>query len=211
MNLSACLPCARHSIDVMAERYTQTVEQVTGATVVALLSQAHVDPDIIVEAFFLDQRFGSNVTEGLADVIDLPVAARHEPQRAGGARLTPRRHPPLLRRLAYRMASLVEDCTDESNSECGGRNVVRLSAALREPLLFSLPGRFVPVRRAERRLAMATATRKPRTQGHARRPMTDVHAPPTEFLTFEDNAGDFYWTIIDGVASARLGATEAAK
>ena len=59
---------------VMAERYTQTVEQVTGATVVALLSQAHVDPDIIVEAFFLDQHFGSNVTEGLADVIDLPVA-----------------------------------------------------------------------------------------------------------------------------------------
>jgi uncharacterized protein YbcI len=58
---------------VMAERYTHAVEQVTGATVVALLSQAHVDPDIIVEAFFLDQRFGSNITEGLADVIDLPV------------------------------------------------------------------------------------------------------------------------------------------
>ena len=59
---------------VMAERYTDTVERVTGATVIALLSQAHVDPDIIVEAFFLDQRFGSHVTEGLADVIDLPVA-----------------------------------------------------------------------------------------------------------------------------------------
>ncbi|MGZ4250536.1 MAG: Na-translocating system protein MpsC family protein [Solirubrobacteraceae bacterium] len=59
---------------VMAERYTETVEQVTGATVVALLSQAHVDPDIIVEVFFLDRRFESNVTRGLADVIDLPVA-----------------------------------------------------------------------------------------------------------------------------------------
>ncbi len=56
---------------VMARRYTDTVEQVTGRTVVALLSQAHVDPDIIVEAFFLDRRFGSNVTEGLAEVIDL--------------------------------------------------------------------------------------------------------------------------------------------
>jgi uncharacterized protein YbcI len=59
---------------VMAGRYTQTVEQVTGRTVVALLSQAHVDPDIIVEAFFLDRRFGSNVTEGLAEVIELPEA-----------------------------------------------------------------------------------------------------------------------------------------
>ena len=59
---------------VMAGRYTHTVEQVTGRTVVALLSQAHVDPDIIVEAFFLDRRFGSHVTEGLAEVIDLPQA-----------------------------------------------------------------------------------------------------------------------------------------
>ncbi len=59
---------------VMAGRYTQTVEQVTGRTVVALLSQAHVDPHLIVEAFFLDGRFASSVTEGLADVIDLPEA-----------------------------------------------------------------------------------------------------------------------------------------
>jgi len=58
----------------MAGRSTHTVEQVTGRTVVALLSQAHVDPDIIVEAFFLDRRFGSKVTEGLAEVIDLPEA-----------------------------------------------------------------------------------------------------------------------------------------
>ncbi len=59
---------------VMAGRYTHTVEQVTGRTVVALLSQAHIDPDIIVEAFFLDRPFGSKVTEGLAEVIDLPEA-----------------------------------------------------------------------------------------------------------------------------------------
>jgi uncharacterized protein YbcI len=59
---------------VMAERYTHTVEQVTGRTVVALLSQAHVDPDIIVEAFFLDRRLGSKVNDGLAEVIDLPKA-----------------------------------------------------------------------------------------------------------------------------------------
>ena len=60
----------------MAGRYTYTVEQVTGRTVVALLSQAHVDPDIIVEAFFLDGQFGSKVTEGLAEVIDLPEVGR---------------------------------------------------------------------------------------------------------------------------------------
>ena len=59
---------------VMAGRYTHTVERVTGQTVVALLSQAHVDPDIIVEAFFLDRRFGPKVTGGLAEVIDLPEA-----------------------------------------------------------------------------------------------------------------------------------------
>ena len=59
---------------LMAPRYTDTVEQVTGRTVVALLSQAHVDPDIIVDAFFLDRRFGSQVAERLAEVIDLPEA-----------------------------------------------------------------------------------------------------------------------------------------
>jgi uncharacterized protein YbcI len=61
---------------VMAGWYTHTVERVTGRTVVALLSHAHVDPDIIVEAFFLDGRFGSKVTGGLAEVIDLPEAGR---------------------------------------------------------------------------------------------------------------------------------------
>jgi uncharacterized protein YbcI len=57
---------------VMAGRYILSVEQLTGRTVVALLSQAHVDPDVIVEAFFLDRRLG--VTEGPADVIHLPGA-----------------------------------------------------------------------------------------------------------------------------------------
>jgi uncharacterized protein YbcI len=59
---------------VMAGRYTHAVEQVTGRTVVALLSQAHVDPDIIVEAFFLDRQFESKVPKGLAEVIDLTEA-----------------------------------------------------------------------------------------------------------------------------------------
>jgi uncharacterized protein YbcI len=39
---------------VMAERYRDTIEQLTGRKVVAFLSQAHVEPDITVEMFFVD-------------------------------------------------------------------------------------------------------------------------------------------------------------
>ena len=38
----------------MAERYKRTIEELTGRNVVAFLSQAHVDPDITVEMFFVD-------------------------------------------------------------------------------------------------------------------------------------------------------------
>jgi uncharacterized protein YbcI len=40
--------------NVMAERYRDTIEQLTGRQVVAFLSQAHVEPDITVEMFFVD-------------------------------------------------------------------------------------------------------------------------------------------------------------
>jgi uncharacterized protein YbcI len=39
---------------VMAERYKETIERLTGRKVVAFLSQAHVEPDITVEMFFVD-------------------------------------------------------------------------------------------------------------------------------------------------------------
>jgi uncharacterized protein YbcI len=39
---------------VMAERYRTTIKDLTGRNVVAFLSQAHVDPDITVEMFFVD-------------------------------------------------------------------------------------------------------------------------------------------------------------
>ena len=39
---------------VMQDRYKQTIKQLTGRTVVAFLSQAHVEPDITVEMFFVD-------------------------------------------------------------------------------------------------------------------------------------------------------------
>lgn len=40
--------------EMMAERYQKTIEELTGRKVVAFLSQAHVDPDITVEMFFVD-------------------------------------------------------------------------------------------------------------------------------------------------------------
>jgi uncharacterized protein YbcI len=39
---------------VMEDRYRRTIEELTGRNVVAFLSQAHVDPDVTVEIFFID-------------------------------------------------------------------------------------------------------------------------------------------------------------
>ena len=39
---------------VMAKRYTQTIQELTGRNVLAFLSQAHVEPDITMEIFFVD-------------------------------------------------------------------------------------------------------------------------------------------------------------
>jgi uncharacterized protein YbcI len=52
---------------VMAARYRETIEALTGRRVLAFLSQAHVEPDITMEIFFVDgplHGFGSiEVTE----------------------------------------------------------------------------------------------------------------------------------------------------
>ena len=40
--------------EVMAERYKETIESLTGRKVTAFISQAHIDPDITVEMFFMD-------------------------------------------------------------------------------------------------------------------------------------------------------------
>ncbi|HZO79917.1 MAG TPA: Na-translocating system protein MpsC family protein [Solirubrobacteraceae bacterium] len=40
--------------EVMAERYKATIESLTGRKVTAFISQAHIDPDITVEMFFVD-------------------------------------------------------------------------------------------------------------------------------------------------------------
>jgi uncharacterized protein YbcI len=39
---------------VMKDRYKQTILDLTGRNVVAFLSQAHVEPDITIEIFFVD-------------------------------------------------------------------------------------------------------------------------------------------------------------
>lgn len=39
---------------VMAQRYKDMIQQLTGRTVVAFISQAHVEPDITLEVFFVD-------------------------------------------------------------------------------------------------------------------------------------------------------------
>jgi len=39
---------------VMAARYRATIEELTGRKVLAFLSQAHVEPDITMEIFFVD-------------------------------------------------------------------------------------------------------------------------------------------------------------
>jgi uncharacterized protein YbcI len=40
---------------LVAGRYKQTIEELTGCKVTAFLSQAHVEPDITIEMFFVDR------------------------------------------------------------------------------------------------------------------------------------------------------------
>lgn len=53
----------RHEFQhIMTERFTSTIEELTGRKVLAFLSQAHVEPDITMEIFFVDsplQGFGA--------------------------------------------------------------------------------------------------------------------------------------------------------
>ncbi|MGO9902886.1 MAG: hypothetical protein ACLP0J_25080 [Solirubrobacteraceae bacterium] len=46
----------------MTKRFTETIDELTGRNVVAFLPQAHVDPDLTIEIFFIDgplERFGA--------------------------------------------------------------------------------------------------------------------------------------------------------
>jgi uncharacterized protein YbcI len=45
----------RHDFQrLMTKRFTETIEELTGRNVVAFLSQAHVEPDLTLEIFFVD-------------------------------------------------------------------------------------------------------------------------------------------------------------
>ncbi len=52
---------------VMADRYRTAIEDLTGRKVVAFLSQAHVEPDITMEIFFVD---GALPGFGAVEVVD---------------------------------------------------------------------------------------------------------------------------------------------
>lgn len=54
---------------LMESRYREAVEGITGRRVVAFLSQAHLEPDITLEIFFLDRPLGGSGALNL----DLPA------------------------------------------------------------------------------------------------------------------------------------------
>jgi uncharacterized protein YbcI len=53
--------------ELMAERYKDTIESLTRRKVVAFVSQAHVEPDITIEMFFVD---GPLPGFGAVEVVD---------------------------------------------------------------------------------------------------------------------------------------------
>ena len=63
----------RHDFQTVAkDRFTHTIEELTGRRVVAFLSQAHVEPDLTVEIFVLDRP----VDEGGTFEVVAPPAKR---------------------------------------------------------------------------------------------------------------------------------------
>jgi uncharacterized protein YbcI len=59
--------------DAVADRFTGSIEDLTGAKVLAFMSQAHVDPDLAIEVFFLDRpvaQFAVNEEVITTDVVD---------------------------------------------------------------------------------------------------------------------------------------------
>jgi uncharacterized protein YbcI len=57
---------------LMERRYRDTIETITGRRVVAFLSQAHLEPDITLEIFFLDRPLNGSAALNL----DLPELDR---------------------------------------------------------------------------------------------------------------------------------------
>ena len=55
---------------VMAKRYKETIEKLTGRKVLAFLSQAHVEPDITMEIFFVDGPLDGFGTVEITEPVD---------------------------------------------------------------------------------------------------------------------------------------------
>jgi uncharacterized protein YbcI len=55
--------------EMMAKRYKEMIEELTGRNVLAFLSQAHVEPDITLEVFFIDRPLDGF---GAVEVLDAP-------------------------------------------------------------------------------------------------------------------------------------------
>jgi uncharacterized protein YbcI len=56
----------------MTDHYTDTIEELTGRKVLAFLSQAHVEPDITMETFFIDaplDGFQASALKGLPRLV----------------------------------------------------------------------------------------------------------------------------------------------
>jgi uncharacterized protein YbcI len=59
--------------DAVADKFNAVVEDLTGRRVVAFMSQAHVNPDLAIEVFFLDgsiEHHGVHETAGHDDAIE---------------------------------------------------------------------------------------------------------------------------------------------
>ena len=74
---------------MMAARYKQTIEELSGRNVVAVLSQANVDPDITMEIFFIDRPLNGF---GAVEITEPPLIAK--PQTISSSRSQP--HPVVL-------------------------------------------------------------------------------------------------------------------
>ena len=67
---------------VMAKRYSDTIETLTGRTVVAFLNRAHLEPDLSMKVFFLDRPLDGFGTGEIIDGHD--VVAPSQPRSRTG-------------------------------------------------------------------------------------------------------------------------------
>jgi uncharacterized protein YbcI len=65
------LAIRRQFQQLMQARYTEMIQQLTGRTVVAFLSQVHLDPDLTIEMFMMD---GPLSGFGALELVDPPPA-----------------------------------------------------------------------------------------------------------------------------------------